>query len=289
MSGYGNRNTYGSTSTGSQVLYSFIILIVVSTLIYFIKFIYLTITSKSLRLVTLLDETYSSSGNMKIIQQDPRNPDSIPIGISVNERTGIEFAYSFFLYVDPKTFTGEDDLKHIFHKGYDTPWPLMGPGVFMRGLTNTMRIVMNTQTNPYSYIDITNIPIQKWVHVVLNCYKNGLDIYINGGLASRMPLTNTIPYQNFQNIFIFHTSVRKLNKANIAVLQSTLAEADTGIKFNGPMSGQISSLKYARYALSINEINALMGQGPSKKVVMPTNQMPPYNGDTWWVEQQGSY
>jgi len=38
--------------------------------------------------------------------------------------------------------------------------------------------------------------------------------------------------------------------------------------------------------LSINEINTLMTQGPSKKVKVNTTETPPYNGDTWWVDQQ---
>jgi hypothetical protein len=57
------------------------------------------------------------------------------------------------------------------------------------------------------------------------------------------------------------------------------------ITFGGKMSGQLSSLKYARYALSINEINALMTHGPSKNVSISTIETPPYNGDTWWVDQ----
>jgi hypothetical protein len=52
------------------------------------------------------------------------------------------------------------------------------------------------------------------------------------------------------------------------------------------MSGKISSIKYARYALSINEVMALMGEGPSKKVKIGVNDVPPYNADSWWVDQQ---
>ena len=103
----------------------------------------------------------------------------------------------------PSTFDGNENFKHVFHKGYSFPWPLMGPGVFFKGNENTMRIIMNTYANPYTYADITNMPVQKWVHVVLNCVKGGLDIFINGNLASRISFTNTLPYQNFQDLILF--------------------------------------------------------------------------------------
>jgi hypothetical protein len=278
-SSYSSGYSSAGMSTGAQASSSLLVLLVVSAVIFFIQFLYYIINSKSMNFVTLLDATVSSDTNMKIISQDPNVPGSIPIGISVNERTGIEFAYSFYLFVNPNTFTGEDSLKHVFHKGYVQPWPLFGPGVFMLGTTNTMRVVMNTQTNPFTYIDITNIPVQKWVHVVLNCYKSGLDIYVNGNLATRLQLTGTLPYQNFQNMVIFSPSTRHLSQTG----------GPTSLPFNltfgGSISGQLSSLKYARYAMSINEINSLMAQGPSKNVYTTAVQTPPYNGDTWWVDQ----
>jgi hypothetical protein len=256
-----------------------LMLLVVAGAIFFFQFLYYIINSKSLNFVTLLDSTVSSDTNMITISQDPNQPGSVPIGISVNEKTGIEFAYSFYLFVNPSTFsTGNNTLLHVFHKGYIKQWPLFGPGVFMLGSTNTMRVVMNTQTNPFAYVDVTNIPVNKWVHVVLNCYKSGLDIYINGNLATRLPLTGTLPYQNFQNIIIFSPSRRNL----FTSAPSSLKE---NVSFGGAISGQLSALKYARYALSINEINSLMAQGPSKKVMTNKVQTPPYNGDTWWVDQ----
>jgi hypothetical protein len=276
----GNSNSSpDNNSVGSQAKSSILLLLITSAVIVFIQYLYYIFTSKSLNFISILDETVSADAGMKVISQNPNIAESIQIGLSVNERTGIEFAYSFYLYINPSTFSGEYVLKSIFHKGYTKLWPLMGPGVFMLGNTNTMRVIMNTQTSPYTYIDITNIPVQKWVHVVLNCYKSGLDIYINGNLATRLSLKGTMPYQNFQDIIIFSQSIRSYNK-------STINSLTEDVRFNGAISGQISAFKYARYALSINEINALMTQGPSKKVKVNTTESPPYNGDTWWVDQQ---
>ena len=276
----GHSNSSPSdNSVGSQAISSILLLLITSAVILFVQYLYYIFTSKSSNFISLLDETISADTGMKVIPQNPNIAESIPIGLSVNERTGIEFAYSFYLFVNPSTFSGEYVLKSIFHKGYTKLWPLMGPGVFMLGNANTMRVIMNTQTSPYTYVDITNIPVQKWVHVVLNCYKSGLDIYINGNLATRLSLKGTMPYQNFQDIVVFSQSIRTYNKSSI----NSLTE---NVRFNGAISGQVSAFKYARYALSINEINALMNEGPSKKVKVNTTETPPYNSDTWWVDQQ---
>jgi hypothetical protein len=112
------------------------------------------------RYIEVLPYTLSSEERQVIIQQDiNKDPNAKPILMSENERTGIEFAYSFYLYVLEKTFdSGEKVLKSVFYKGYDsTPWPLLAPGVFMLGSTNTMRIVFNSYNEAYNYIDIDNM------------------------------------------------------------------------------------------------------------------------------------
>lgn len=277
-------NSNSNKSGGEQAITSFILLTVVVVLLFIFEFFFSMSTTKQLRFITVLNETIDSESGIKIVTQDPSLAESIPLGLSVNERTGIEFAYSFYLFVNPTTFTGDEVLKHVFHKGYTSPWPLTGPGVFILGNTNTMRVVMNTQMNPYMYVDIKNIPVQKWFHVVLNCYKSGLDIYVNGNIANRLSLKNNLPYQNFQNIIFFSSSIRTLNTTSIAVLNSE----PNNIMLQGPISGKISSMKYARYALSIHEIRGLMNEGPSKIMKVSTQETPPYNADSWWTDQEHS-
>ena len=210
----GNSNSSPSdNSVGSQAKSSILLLLITSAVIVFIQYLYYIFTSKSLNFISLLDETVSADTGMKVISQNPNIAESIQIGLSVNERTGIEFAYSFYLYINPSTFSGEYVLKSIFHKGYTTLWPLMGPGVFMLGTTNTMRVVMNTQTNPFAYVDVTNIPVQKWVHVVLNCYKSGLDVYINGNLVAS-PTVGTM--QGTPNQFVISGSTIRFLNGNVS-------------------------------------------------------------------------
>ena len=76
--------------------------------------LYMTL-DKGRRFKTLLDYTASSEESGIVVRQDPKYSDAIPIGLSVNERTGIEFSYSFYLFVNPSTFSGDQVLKHVFH------------------------------------------------------------------------------------------------------------------------------------------------------------------------------
>lgn len=219
----------------------------------------------------------ASDGPVTIFQNPIVHPtDSKTIGLSENERTGIEFAYSFYMMVYPETVTGDDVLFHVFHKGYQSAWPLMGPAVFMLGSSNTMRIVMNSYREPYNYVDVPNIPMKKWIHVVLNSYKNSLEVHLNGNIINRVTFDNSMPYQNFGDIFIF-------NNANYVV---NLGD-DKQFKVQGCMSGYLSNLTYTRYALSYSEINSLFTKGPSKSVLQTTTKdrsnLPPYFADNWWT------
>ncbi len=281
MSSY---NTIGATaSRGAEVVSGLTILAIVFVTGFLAEIVIKASTDRTARFKTLIDYTASSEESNILIRQDPKYSDAIPLGLSVNERTGVEFAYSFYLYVLPSTFTGEQVLRHVFHKGYAVPWPLMGPGLFVHGHTNSMRVVMNTFKNPYVYADVKNIPVGKWFHVVLNCFKGGLDIYINGNLANRIPFKDTTPYQNFQDIVFFSQPNFTFRSAAIAALP----EGET-FEVRGAFSGYLSSMKYARYALSMNEINRLMNEGPSQRRKTAQQTLPPYLADSWWSNQRSS-
>jgi hypothetical protein len=279
---YDYSNTRGSSSSSGELINGIALITLIFVVIFTCEVIYKSIYDSRNRFQTLLDYTASSDDMTITIHQNPNKyPDAKPIGLSMNERSGIEFAYSFYVYALPKTFDGHANFKHVFHKGYTFAWPLMGPGVFFKGDENTMRVVMNTYKNPYVYADIKNMPVQKWVHVVLNCVKGGLDIFVNGNLASRIPFTDTLPYQNFQDVVIFSTT-------NSNILGQANMPASIGsnpFPLAGSFSGYLSNLKYARYALSVNEIQALMNAGPSAKKADKVMDKPPYMADDWWAGQ----
>ena len=277
MYGYPSSLTYSSSS--GEMITAILTVSIIFMVLFTVELLYKTTMDARTRFQTLMDFTAAAEDMSLIIHQDSsKYTDAKPIGLSMNERTGIEFAYSFYLYVNPATFTGEKSFKHVFHKGYALPWPLMAPGVFLHSDTNTMRVVMNTYKNPYTFADVKNIPVQKWFHVVLNSYKGGLDIFVNGNLANRITFDNTIPYQNFQDVIIFsNASVNSLRGSSIPALNSE------DFQLAGAFKGYLSNLTYARYALSVNEIQRLLVAGASSKLKQKQMDKPPYMADDWWA------
>lgn len=275
--------TVTSKSTFGETILAIIIILVILLIFFTAESIYTGAKTLSTRFEHLMDYTASSEDRALIVHQDANKyPDAKTILLSQNEPTGTEFAYSFFLYVNPSTFdSGADVLYHVWHKGYGCVWPLMGPGVFIKGSTNAMRVVMNTYENPYTFIDIQNIPIKKWFHVVLNCRNGGLEVHINGNLTNKIRFDKTQPYINYQDIIIF-------SNANFILNSQTPALNGNTLQVSGVFSGFMSEFIYTRYALSFTEIQSLLHAGPSKKIKSESMQLPPYMADTWWTTTYSS-
>ena len=264
------------TSLPGQVGIGAGIIVLTGVIFFLVKMVYETTSVLQKRFSEIIPYTINAADGKKLIQQNLSTyPDAVPILASDNERTGIEFSYSFFLYVNESTITGNDVLKTVFYKGYDgKPWPLMAPGVFIKGDTNTMRIVYNSNSEPYNFVDVENIPIGKYFHTVLNFKSNGLEVHINGKIVKKLQFPNTVPYSNFGSIVVFYNGTTTINRAPYG-----------DIRFEGAINGDLSNLMYARYALSFSEIQDLLNKGPSSVIKQKDKETPPYLADSWWSDQ----
>jgi hypothetical protein len=275
----------GKSPLGEIILGTLIILITV-TLFFTAEGLYTASKAMSGRFQRLMDYTANADDKALVIHQNAsKYSDAKPVLPSNNEPSGAEFAYSFYLYVNSTTFnTGSDVLYHVWHKGYGCVWPLMGPGVFIKGSSNTMRIVMNTYENPYAFVDVANIPIRKWFHVVLNCRQGsngGLEVHINGNLTNKLRFDNTLPYLNYEDIILF-------SGANFTLNPTTPALKGNPLQVSGAFKGLLSEFIYTRYALSFTEIQSLYNAGPSKQIKTTTQELPPYLADSWWTSSYRS-
>jgi hypothetical protein len=236
---------------------------------------------------TLLQDTYSSQ------QVIPQNPNSgFPlIYPSSNESNGMEFSYSCHLNLSAETFNSNKAaacaannspsnsgvnsvvLKHIFSKGAESSFPLMAPGVFARGDINTLRVYMNSATTWNNYIEIPNIPIGKWFHLVIVLKGKYLDVYINGNVAMRQEFKD-VPKLNYGPLYVF----------NNRTFPDGTAVAIKDFIVDGPAKGMISRLQYYAYALNYAQIDTLYRQGASAKMgEAVTSVTPPYMSDNWWT------
>jgi hypothetical protein len=210
--------------------------------------------------------------------QDPNLDTSKTCFLSRNEPNGTEFTYSVFLFINNNNFTKDtDSLKHVFHKGSPPPdpYPLVAPGVYTMADKNTLRVYMNSADKWDNFVDIPNMPVEKWFHLVISCKGRSVDVYINGNVIQRMNLSS-VPKLNFGDVYAFQACATTDDRVNVAPEQ----------RYNvvGSASGSLSRFNYYAYALSYAEIDSLYRQGPSSKIVSASNQIPPYMTDSWWVQ-----
>jgi len=158
---------------------------------------------------------------------------------------GKEFSFSFWINVEDWGHNFNKP-KHVFHIG-DADAKSVCPGVWLYPKTNNIMVRVDThgnnkQMNPnkdQSLIkkelpcDITNIPVQRWVHIAIILINRTIDVYINGKLT-RSCLLESVP---------------KLNDGNLYINQ------------DGGYDGSISDLLYSNQAMSPNDIYSLYLSG----------------------------
>ena len=239
-----------------------------------------------------VDDSVKETKNVKVIYR------------STNQSGGIEFTWMTWLYVDGRTFPTQKNAKHtmhIFSKGAK-PIPssaadtnlanvahMCCPALYLEtfpesdelramkanGLIQNLdtdhnnmrlRIDCNThsQTSVFETVYVYNIPINKWMHVVIRVVGQNLDVYINGRIKKRLQLYNT-PLQNYGDVYLF-------------------ANASTQLK------GEMSDLRYFNYALESRTIEHFTEKGPSLQpstdIDMTTNvdDTPYYLTQRWFYK-----
>jgi hypothetical protein len=218
------------------VIFAFIILlrIGISVLGYFFK------PNESPRLINGMVDAQ----HMIIFPQDPSNNDAVTIYRSVNASQGLEFTWSTWIFIN-NLQTNAGIYKHIFSKGNSNLnasgmiEPNNAPGLYIAPNTNSLIVVMNTYDVINEEIVIPDIPINKWVNVIIRCQNTTLDVYINGTITRSINLVG-VPKQNYGDVYV---------------------------AMNGGFDGYISNLWYYNYSLGTSAIQNLVNSGPNTKMI----------------------
>ena len=249
-----NRYVQGGKEflTSNSIIAKFAFLILVLIIFMF----FLSLGSYILSLIfankhnpILIDGMINANQQM-IIPQNPSKKGAIPIYRSDNAREGLEFTWSVWIFIDDFSYK-ENEYKHIFHKGNinigknGLNSPNNGPGLYITprrkhstGDTAGLLIMMNTFKNMDDKVIIDNLPLHKWVNIIIRVTKQSqLDVYINGTLTKRHLLSG-IPKQNYGDIYA---------------------------SMNGGFMGNTSNLRYFEYALGTSKIQELVNKGPNLK------------------------
>ena len=181
---------------------------------------------------------------MIIFTQDPSSNGAVTIYRSVNATDGLEFTWSTWIFID-NLQTNAGKYKHIFSKGNSNLsengmiQPNNAPGLYIAPNTNALVVVMNTFNVINEEVIIPDIPLNKWVNVIIRCENTTMDVYINGTIARSINLVG-VPKQNYGDVYV---------------------------GMNGGFDGYISNLWYYNYALGTAAIQKISNNGPNTKMI----------------------
>jgi hypothetical protein len=182
--------------------------------------------------------------NMLVYPQDPQNSDAVTIYRSVDETDGIEFTWSSWIYINNLQY-GAGKYKNVFYKGdsnsqsTDLKNVINSPGLYIAPNTNTLIVTINTFKMINQEIEIPNIPLNKWISVIVRCRNTTLDVYINGTITRSIELSG-IPRQNYGDVYVAS---------------------------NGGFDGYVSNLWYYGKALGTLDINSIVDDGPNTTIL----------------------
>jgi len=217
------------------VIFGFIVLLKfgISTVAYFLS------PTKSPHLINGMVD----AKNAIVIAQDPSSNHAITIHRSVNENVGLEFTWSVWVYINSLQYL-QGQYRHIFYKGNNNlasnglNFPNNAPGLYLAPDSNSLVVIMNTFDVINEEITVPNIPLNKWLNVIIRCQNKTLDVYVNGSIARSLELSS-VPKQNYGDVYV---------------------------AMNGGFDGFISNLWYYNYALGSSAIQNISTNGPNTKM-----------------------
>ena len=258
----GSKQFLESNNIVAKFAFLILVLLVFMMLMSLGSFILSSIFTKDTN--PILIDGMINAKQLMIIPQNPSKKGAKPIHRSNNEREGIEFTWSVWIKIDDYTYK-ENEYKHVFHKGNDNiptnessqgtngiNFPNNSPGLYItpinhdaaNGDTAGLLINMNSFTKINEEVRIKNIPLHKWVNVIIRVTKQKqLDVYISGTLVKRHILDG-VPRQNYGDVYV---------------------------SMNGGFSGNTSELRYFEKAISTSKIQSIVNNGPNKKFVADMN------------------
>lgn len=205
--------------------------------------------------------------NMIVFHQDPSMNHSKTIYRSINESDGLEFTWSVWVYINDLQYLN-NQYRNIFYKGNadlkpnGLNFPNNAPGLYIAPNSNNLVVMMDTYDVINQEIVIPNIPLNKWINIIVRCQNNVLDVYVNGTIARSVTLRG-VPKQNYGNVYV---------------------------GMNGGFDGYISNLWYYNYALGTAQILSLVQKGPNRKMIgeggMKLNR-PDYLSLRWYFYGSG--
>ena len=127
--------------------------------------------------------------------------------------TGIQFTYSFWIYIHDLTYLYDNWKSILVKKDAQT----ISPGIWLHPTKNSIKIELSTLNKTTEELFIEDIPLQKWIFMSVTVNNRNLDVFIDGELVKSKRFVD-IPVLNLGNITYggFNgqlTNIRYFNRA----------------------------------------------------------------------------
>lgn len=204
----------------------------------------------------LLIDGMVDAKHLVIYPQDPAETNAITIYRSVDENNGIEFTWSTWIFIDNLQYRN-NVYRNIFYKGDRDLKPnglnniIHAPGLYISPNTNSLSVFINTFDVINNEITIPNIPLNKWLNVIIRCRNTTMDIYVNGTITRSIELSS-LPRQNY---------------------------GDVHVASGGGFDGYISNLRYFNRAIGVMDIDRIIAAGPNTTLIGESDVENPGNSN----------
>jgi hypothetical protein len=272
-----SRSFLSSNSIIARI--SFVILVIIAYLLLFKLGIWIIAWIMTPKKNPYLVSGMIPGSTSLVFAQDSASANSVPISRSNDQSTGLEFTWSVWVNLTGVPVSGK--YFHIFHKGDSSipadptattsPVTNNGPGLYVAndGVAANLVVIMNSNdtSKPIYTVNVDNIPMKKWVHVIIRMENTIMDVYINGTLAKRTIFQNTMPRQNYGKVY---------------VCQPMGGNSGSGASgFNG----YLSDLRYYDHSLSVFSINNITYLGPNLRTSSLLSSMNPNYGNSYFFDR----
>ena len=152
----------------------------------------------------------------------------------------MDYTWSVWIFIEDLQYLN-GQYRHIFSKGNSDVqsngmvFPNNAPGLYIAPNRNDLVVVMNSYHQIQEEIIIPDVPLNKWINVIIRGQNKVMDVYINGTISRSLHLEG-VPKQNYGDVYV---------------------------ALNGGFSGHVSDLRYENHALSISSIQKIVQKGPN--------------------------
>jgi hypothetical protein len=115
---------------------------------------------------------------------------------NINHGSSFDYTFSIWIYIKTWSTNKDKNLLARYKTGEGSDKDIPVPLVYLSQFRNTLNINLGIQQEtsdsdvPVETVSISDIPLQRWCHVLFTIRDNSIDVYLDGGLVKTKVFSN---------------------------------------------------------------------------------------------------